>query len=94
MTWPIVPLRELIGTPLANGRSVPSQVGGFPVLRLTALRNGTIDLRERKEGAWTRDDAERFLVQTGDFLVSRNCSGPGYGLAPIAGIQGWPVNRS
>lgn len=71
MTWPIVPLRELIATPLANGRSVPSQAEGFPVLRLTALRNGTIDLRECKEGAWTREDAKRFLVQAGDFLVSR-----------------------
>jgi type I restriction enzyme S subunit len=50
---------------------VKDQPGGFPVLRLTALRNGTIDLQQRKEGAWTRADAERFLVRAGDFFVSR-----------------------
>lgn len=71
MTWPIAPLRDLIAAPLANGRSVPDQVDGFPVLRLTALRNGAVDLRQYKEGAWTRADAERFLVRAGDFLVSR-----------------------
>lgn len=71
MTWPIVPLAELIAAPLANGRSVPTQAGGFPVLRLTALRKGAIDLGERKGGAWTRDDAERFLVRAGDFLIAR-----------------------
>lgn len=71
MTWPSVPLRDILATPLANGRSVPSRAGGFPVLRLTALRNGAIDLSERKEGAWTQEDAQRFLVREGDFLVSR-----------------------
>ena len=71
MTWPMVPLAELIAAPLANGRSVPTQAGGFPVLRLTALRKGAINLAERKGGAWTRVDAERFLVRAGDFLVAR-----------------------
>lgn len=71
MTWSAVPLRDLIAEPLANGRSVPDRAGGFPVLRLTALRNGSVDLREHKEGAWSRSDAERFLVKAGDFLVSR-----------------------
>ncbi|WP_157439485.1 hypothetical protein [Aeromicrobium sp. Root344] len=64
-------MSELLASPLANGRSVPTQAGGFPVLRLTALRNGTIDLNERKGGAWTREDAERFLVRAGDFLIAR-----------------------
>lgn len=67
----MVPLAELIAAPLANGRSVPTQAGGFPVLRLTALRKGGINLAERKGGAWTRVDAERFLVRAGDFLVAR-----------------------
>lgn len=71
MTWPVLPLSDLLAVPLTNGRSVPTEAGGFPVLRLTALRNGHIDLRERKDGAWTRADAERFLVRSGDFLVSR-----------------------
>lgn len=66
-----VPLRGLLETGLANGKSVPSQAGGFPVLRLTALRDGRIDLAERKEGAWTVDDAARFLVRRGDFLIAR-----------------------
>lgn len=66
-----VPLRALLIAGLANGRSVPTQDGGFPVLRLTALRDGRIDLTERKPGAWTAEDANRFLVQRGDFLISR-----------------------
>lgn len=66
-----VPLRALLIVGLANGRSVPTQDGGFPVLRLTALRDGRIDLAERKPGAWTAEDANRFLVQRGDFLISR-----------------------
>lgn len=56
---------------LANGKSVPDRTGGFPVLRLTAMRDGRIDIRERKAGAWTREDASRFLVRQGDFFVAR-----------------------
>lgn len=66
-----LPLAELLTTGLANGKSVPTQEGGFPVLRLTALRDGRIDLAERKPGAWTRADASRFLVERGDFLIAR-----------------------
>lgn len=65
------PLADLLQVPLANGRSVPTQEDGFPVLRLTALRGDRIDLGERKEGAWSKSDAERWLVRRGDFLVSR-----------------------
>jgi type I restriction enzyme S subunit len=64
-------LADLLTIGLANGRSVPTQDGGFPVLRLTALRDGRVDLRERKNGAWTREDASRFVVRRGDFLISR-----------------------
>lgn len=56
---------------LSNGRSVKDRSGGFPVLRLTALREGRIDLREFKEGDWDRDEGMRFCVQLGDFLISR-----------------------
>lgn len=66
-----VALGELLTVGLANGRSVPTQDGGFPVLRLTALRDGRIELGERKAGAWSADDAARYLVQRGDFLISR-----------------------
>ena len=71
--WPLVPLADLLEKPLANGRSVPTAENGsgFPVLRLTALRNGFVDLSERKVGAWVRRDAERYIVQEGDFLIAR-----------------------
>lgn len=66
-----VPFAELLAVGLANGKSVPTQEAGFPVLRLTALRDGRIDLAERKPGAWTAADARRFLVERGDFLIAR-----------------------
>ena len=71
--WPLVPLAALLEKPLANGRSVPTAENGsgFPVLRLTALRNGFVDLSERKLGAWGRREAERYIVQEGDFLIAR-----------------------
>jgi type I restriction enzyme, S subunit len=66
------PLSVLLENGLANGRSVKSREGGFPVLRLTCLREaGSIDLAEYKEGDWERADAERFIVRDGDFLLSR-----------------------
>lgn len=65
------PLKEFLSEPLINGRSVPSREGGFPVLRLTALRQGTLDLSAFKEGAWTAAEARPYLVAVGDFLVSR-----------------------
>lgn len=65
------PLGDLLVEPLANGRSVPTANSGFPVLRLTALREGRIDLHKRKTGAWEKEDAERFLVKRGDFFISR-----------------------
>ncbi|MEU1359138.1 hypothetical protein ABZ356_04765 [Micromonospora zamorensis] len=64
-------LAALISEKLINGRSVPTFVGGFPVLRLTALRGGDVDLEERKPGAWSLSEAQQYLVRQGDFLVSR-----------------------
>lgn len=46
----MVPFASTLKSGLSNGRSVPTQIGGFPVLRLTALREGRIDLNARKEG--------------------------------------------
>ncbi|MGH3851567.1 MAG: hypothetical protein ACRDRT_18065, partial [Pseudonocardiaceae bacterium] len=65
------PLELLLREPLANGRSVPTRIGGFPVLRLPALASGHIKLDERKDGDWTRDQAMPFLVKAGDYLISR-----------------------
>ncbi|MFI6244164.1 restriction endonuclease subunit S [Micromonospora sp. NPDC050795] len=64
-------LGDLLVEKLINGRSVPTQAGGFPVLRLTALRGDMVDLAERKSGAWGLDEARQYLVHQGDFLVSR-----------------------
>ncbi len=76
MLWahgvPTVRLRDVLQPGgLANGKSVPDREGGFPVLRLTCMKGGTVDLRERKSGAWTRADAANFLVVAGDFFVVR-----------------------
>lgn len=66
-----IALKDALEEPLANGRSVPTQANGFPVLRLTAVRDGRIDLREQKAGAWTADEARPWTVQPGDFLIVR-----------------------
>lgn len=70
-TWSRLRLRDVLAEPLANGRSVPTADAGFPVLRLTALKEGRIDLSEQKIGAWSADEARPFNVQPGDILVSR-----------------------
>jgi type I restriction enzyme S subunit len=64
-------LKDILASPLINGRSVKTMEGGFPVLRLTAIRGGEIDLRESKPGAWDEVDAQPYTVEAGDFLVSR-----------------------
>ena len=43
---PMVSLGDLLREPLTNGRSVPDG-GGYPVLRLTALRGPVVNVRER-----------------------------------------------
>jgi type I restriction enzyme S subunit len=69
--WTNLFVLDCLSEPLSNGRSVVNAVRGFPVLRLTCLKNGKIDLAERKIGAWTAQEAKRYLVKAGDFLVSR-----------------------
>lgn len=64
-------LEDLIAEPLRSGRSVRTAENGFPVLRLTAMHNGIVNLSERKSGLWSRADAEPFLVNAGDVFVSR-----------------------
>lgn len=65
------PLGSLLREPLANGRSVATDNNGFPVLRLTALRDGKLALSERKGGFWKAAEAAAFLVKKNDFFVSR-----------------------
>jgi type I restriction enzyme, S subunit len=69
--WVQVPLRIVLAQPLANGRSVPDDPNGFPVLRLSALRGKYVDFAEHKLGAWNAKDAAPFIVQEGDLLFVR-----------------------
>ncbi len=72
--WQKEVLENLLSEPLANGRSVVDAKEanqGFPVLRLTCLKNGCIDLSQRKIGDWTKEKAKKFLVYKNDFLVAR-----------------------
>ncbi|MFE7313691.1 restriction endonuclease subunit S [Streptomyces sp. NPDC057555] len=64
-------LKDVLASPLINGRSVKTLEGGFPILRLTAIKNGRLDLAEFKAGAWDSEDAKPYLVEKGDFLISR-----------------------
>ena len=81
--WCWATVAQVLSEPLANGRSVKSANRGFPVLRLTALQNGIIDLTQRKTGAWTAREAESFLVRADDFFVSR-----GNGSIRLVGVGG------
>jgi len=69
--WAIACVDDILTDGLSNGRSVRTAKEGFPVLRLTALKNGRIDLSERKVGEWTRATAEPYLVKRGDFFIAR-----------------------
>jgi type I restriction enzyme, S subunit len=69
--WPTVSLGELLAEPLMNGRSVRTRAGGFPVLRLSAITGGRVNLIDRKGGDWDREHGLRFRVTQGDFLVAR-----------------------
>lgn len=70
-SWVVCTVKEILSYGPSNGRSVKDRKDGFPVLRLTALKAGKIDLSERKNGDWERDAAEQYIVQPGDFLLSR-----------------------
>lgn len=67
----VVELRSALAEPLRNGKSVRDG-NGLPVLRLTCLKQTGIDLNETKTGDWSGiQDARRFLIRDGDYLVSR-----------------------
>jgi len=81
--WVWASIDQVLRSDLANGKSVPDAEEGFPVLRLTALKDGTIDLQERKIGAWDAQAAANFLVNQHDVLVSR-----GNGSKRLVGLGG------
>lgn len=64
-------LADILNEPLANGKSFPNATDGFPVLRLTALKGGRLDLREYKRAACDISQVASLLVRPGDFLVAR-----------------------
>ncbi|AVX02579.1 type I site-specific deoxyribonuclease [Maritalea myrionectae] len=70
--WVWTSVDQILRAGLSNGRSVPDAEGeGFPVMRLTSLKDGLIDTSERKAGRWTFSEAEPYLIEQGDVLVSR-----------------------
>lgn len=70
--WVWASVDQILRAGLSNGKSVPDAEGvGFPVMRLTALKEGVIDISERKTGRWTASEAAPFLIEQGDILVSR-----------------------
>ncbi|MFT6863596.1 MAG: type I restriction enzyme S subunit [Akkermansiaceae bacterium] len=69
--WIFLKVEDLFHKGLSNGRSVKDREGGYKVLRLTALRDGRIDLREYKEGDWSDEEGARHRIHQGDFLISR-----------------------
>ena len=78
------PLHHFLTEPLANGRSVPTaEEHGFPVLRLTCLKDGRIDTSECKLGNFCEFDYGRFQVEPNDFLISR-----GNGSLHLVGLGG------
>lgn len=86
--WPTVRVEAVLGASLINGRSVKDRVGGFPVLRLTALKNGRVVLTERKEGDWSVQDASPFLVERNDIFLAR-----GNGSKKLVGIGGRVIDE-
>jgi type I restriction enzyme, S subunit len=68
--WCWATVDQLLVEPLSNGRSVPDGVG-FPVLRLTSIKNGRIDYSEFKHGGWTAETGSQFQIRLSDFMVAR-----------------------
>ncbi|MCK1818892.1 restriction endonuclease subunit S [Streptomyces sp. XM83C] len=64
-------LKDLISEPLANGKSVPTCDGGFPVLKLNSIRGTLVDPSIQKGGDWEGIDPKKYLIAEGDFLVAR-----------------------
>ncbi|WP_262561679.1 restriction endonuclease subunit S [Acaryochloris sp. CCMEE 5410] len=70
-SWQCLQMNTLICEPLRNGRSVRDRKGGFPVLRLSALRGTYLNCDDFKEGDWTEEQAEAWKVRKNDYFVAR-----------------------
>jgi type I restriction enzyme S subunit len=68
--WCWATLDQLLGEPLANGKSVRDG-SGFPVLRLTSIKQGGVDLDECKRGDWADIDPHNYTIKPDDFLIVR-----------------------
>ena len=88
-SWAWATVDELSPDDLANGRSVPTAPSGAKVLRLNALKNGTVDLNEFKLGAWSDEEAKQFAVVDGDLLIAR-----GNGSLKLVGRAGLVVGAT
>lgn len=69
--WVWASVDQLSPDDLANGRSVPTASAGAKVLRLTAIKDGMVDLQKYKLGSWSEEDAKPFAVTEGDLLIVR-----------------------
>lgn len=69
--WVLATVEQLSMQPLTNGRSVPDADDGIPILRLTAIRGGRVNLEQTKLGRISRQEASRFLIHVDDFFVVR-----------------------
>ena len=69
--WCWATVDQILSERLVNGRSVKTADDGIPVLRLTSLRDGLVDLGESKIGAWSASEAAPFLIRKNDIFVSR-----------------------
>lgn len=69
--WEWAKIADLASS-IGNGRSVPDGPDdGYPVLRLTAIRSGKIDIAACKKGAWTAEEANSFRIRKDDILIAR-----------------------
>ncbi len=81
--YPKSPVIELLAQPLANGRSPAGAREGFKILRLTALQDGGIDMKEWRRGPVSESWIEKLSIKQGDILVSR-----GNGSKALVGLAG------
>jgi type I restriction enzyme S subunit len=91
-TWKMMTVGELVGEDsLRNGRSVKSSgdIGDVRCLTLSAMRNGRIDIRDNKVVPLNVDEAEPFLVRSGDVFIVR-----GNGSKNLCGMAGLVTEES
>jgi type I restriction enzyme S subunit len=87
-------LRELLAAPIRNGLSVrgTDTPPGVRALRLSALRGGRVNLDDVRYLPIHEDRADRFLLKSGDVLVSRgNGTKEFVGLAALVETVGQPT---